>query len=223
MRETLTRLLHPLNLAGIATWLAVAMVVRPGDMPPWRNDVLLLAWLLAFLGASAICERRKAWRVACFAIEAATTLALVWLADNRSTTPVLLVVLVAQMAMVYPLRVVLPFALAINVAIYLLLPDERINSGPFGFHNGQRPAILSPKHIVGETLSGSVGHSRDFHFFDAVVAESPSGIFQIQVDVFLAGCVFADFGGNIETTADIGFAELAKFPAQGFVFLHHVL
>lgn len=124
MRETLTRLLHPLNLAGIATWLAVAMVVRPGDMPPWRNDVLLLAWLLAFLGASAICERRKAWRVACFAIEAATTLALVWLADNRSTTPVLLVVLVAQMAMVYPLRVVLPFALAVNVAIYLLLGHE---------------------------------------------------------------------------------------------------
>ena len=124
MRELLARLLHPLNLAGVATWLAVAMVVRHGDVPAWRNELLLVAWLLAFLVANTFTERHSRWRGACFAVQAATALALVWLADNRSTSPVLLVVLVAQMAMVYPLRIVLPFAVIANVAVYLLLGKD---------------------------------------------------------------------------------------------------
>ena len=120
MRETLTRLLHPLNLAGIATWLAVAMSLR-GSTPGWQIAALLAAWLLAFLGANIACDRRPWLRIACFAIEAASALALVWLPANSSTSPVLLVVLVAQLAMTYPLRVVLPLAVVANVAVYLMV------------------------------------------------------------------------------------------------------
>jgi signal transduction histidine kinase len=120
MRESLARLLHPLNLAGIATWLAVAMSLR-GSTPAWQIDALLAAWLLAFLAANLVCERHPWLRVANFAIEAASALALVWLPANSSTSPVLLVVLVAQLAMTYPLRVVLPLAVVANLAVYLMV------------------------------------------------------------------------------------------------------
>ena len=120
MRKSLARLLHPLNLAGIATWLAVAMSLR-GSAPAWQIDALLVAWLLAFLAANLACERRPWLRIAIFAIEAASALALVWLPVNSSTSPVLLVVLVAQLAMTYPLRVVLPLAVVANVAVYLMV------------------------------------------------------------------------------------------------------
>ena len=40
---------------------------------------------------------------------------------NSSTSPVLLVVLVAQLAMTYPLRVVLPLAVVANLAVYLMV------------------------------------------------------------------------------------------------------
>lgn len=121
MRDTLTRLLHPLNLAGFATWLAVAMTMRGGDVPAWRIELLLGAWLLAFLASSTATDRHQVIRLACLVVEAATALALVWLASNRNTAPVLLVVLVAQLAMTYPLRVVLPVAVLLNLAVYLLL------------------------------------------------------------------------------------------------------
>ena len=121
MRATLARLLHPLNLAGLATWLAVAMSLR-GSTLGWQIDALLLvAWLLAFLAANLACERRPWRRAAIFAIEAASALALVWLPANSSTSPVLLVVLAAQLAMTYPLRVVLPFAVIANLAVYLMV------------------------------------------------------------------------------------------------------
>ncbi len=120
MRDTLARLLHPLNLAGLATWLAVAMSLR-GSTHGWQVDALLVAWLLAFLGANTACDRRPLLRIACFAIQAASALALVWLPANSSTSPVLLVVLVAQLAMNYPLRVVLPLAVVANLAVYLMV------------------------------------------------------------------------------------------------------
>ena len=65
MRDTLARLLHPLNLAGLATWLAVAMSLR-GSTPGWQIDALLVAWLLAFLGSNTACDRRPLLRIACF-------------------------------------------------------------------------------------------------------------------------------------------------------------
>lgn len=121
MREFLTRLLHPLNLAGFVTWLAVAMTLHGGDEPAWRNDALLAGWLAAFLLCNTASDRQPALRNACLLVEAVAALALVGLALDRGTAPVLLVVLVAQLAMTWPLRIVLPLAAALNLAVYLLL------------------------------------------------------------------------------------------------------
>ena len=121
MSLTNHRVLHPLNLAGFVTWLAVAMTVQGGDVPQWRNEVLLAAWLAAFLASSLATDRHPLMRIGSLLVEAGTALALVWLAVNASTAPVLLVVLVAQAAMTWPLRIVLPLAAALNVAVYLLL------------------------------------------------------------------------------------------------------
>lgn len=131
MRDILARLLHPLNLAGIATWLAVAMSLR-GNLPAWQAGGLLVAWLLAFLGANTACDRRPLARIACFSIEAACALALVWLPATNSTSPVLLVVLVAQLAMTYPLRIVLPLAIVANLAVYFI----------YGRHGHPNPLAL---------------------------------------------------------------------------------
>ena len=120
MREFLTRLLHPLNLAGFVTWLAVAMSLHGGDDPAWRNDLLLAAWLGAFLSCNCAADRHAALRVGSLLVEAATALALVAFAGNPGTAPVLLVVLVAQLAMTWSLRVVLPIALVLNIAVYVL-------------------------------------------------------------------------------------------------------
>ena len=124
MRELLTRLLHPLNLAGFVTWLAVAMTLHNGDLPAWRNDALLAAWLSAFLACSIASGQHPALRIGSLLVQAGSALALVALAANRNTAPVLLVVLVAQLAMTWPLRVVLPLAAALNFAVYFLLERE---------------------------------------------------------------------------------------------------
>lgn len=120
MHEFLTRLLHPLNLAGFVTWLAVAMSLYGGDVPAWRNDVLLAAWLGAFLASNCATDRHSALRMGSLLVEAGTALALVALAGNPGTAPVLLVVLVAQLAMTWSLRVVLPIAVVLNIAVYVL-------------------------------------------------------------------------------------------------------
>ena len=121
MRALLTQLLHPLSLAGIATWLAVAMATHAGDDPAWRNEALLAAWLLAFVVANQSCAQQRLRRLAAYAVEAACALALVAMSSSSGTAPVLLVVLVAQMAMDLPLRVVLPVALLLNLSVFLLL------------------------------------------------------------------------------------------------------
>ena len=130
MRDALARLLHPLNLAGTATWLAVAMSLR-GSTPGWQVDALLAAWLVAFLAANVACDRRALLRIACFVVEAASALALVWLSAD-GTSPVLMVVLVAQLAMTYRLHIVLPLAIVSNLAVYLI----------YGHHGHPNPLAL---------------------------------------------------------------------------------
>jgi signal transduction histidine kinase len=121
MRAFLVQLLHPLSLAGLVTWIAVTMATRGGDSPAWRNEALLAAWLLAFVVANQSCAQQQLRRIAAYAVEAACALALVAMSSSSGTAPVLLVVLVAQMAMDQPLRVVLPIAMLFNLGVFLLL------------------------------------------------------------------------------------------------------
>jgi len=123
MPNALRTLLQPMNLAALVTWMAVALGLQAEDVT-YRP----LMWLLlaAYLSALLACDfiplhRRQPGLAALMAIEATCALALVWLASRGGTAPVLLVVLVAQLAMVFPARITVPAVIALNVALYLAL------------------------------------------------------------------------------------------------------
>lgn len=119
----LRSLLQPMNLAALVTWLAVALALRAEAHPlqPWLWT-LLVAYLVALLSADLLPRQRWPWFGAgLIAIEAVCALVLVWLAPRGGTAPVLLVVLVAQLATIYPARITVPVVVALNVALYLLL------------------------------------------------------------------------------------------------------
>jgi len=76
---------------------------------------------------------------------------------------------------------------AVGVKFCLLLTHQRVLAGALGFHHGQRPAIVAPKDIINKALTCSKGHAADFDFFEAIAAEGPACVFQVDVDVLLAG------------------------------------
>lgn len=128
MRALLRHLLRPLNLALLLTWLAVGLSLR--DAEP---QSLALCWSLmaVFLVASLSCDlpQLSSRQVnALLAVIAASALALVWLAPRTGTTPVLLVVLAAQLSMVWPLRATLLAMAVVDVLFYLLLRDAGFSS-----------------------------------------------------------------------------------------------
>ena len=128
MRALLRHLLRPLNLALLLTWLAVGLSLR--DAEP---QSLALCWslMVVFLIASLSCDlpQLKPRQVnALLAVVAACALALVWLAPRTGTTPVLLVVLAAQLSMVWSLRATLLAMLVVDVLFYLLLRDAGFSS-----------------------------------------------------------------------------------------------
>ncbi len=125
MPPFLRTLLQPMNLAALITCLAVGLalhVENVADRPLMGS--LLLAFLLALLSADLVPRR---WRDAVLPLllttQAACALALVWLAPRGGTAPVLLVVLVAQLATTYPARVLVPLVIALNAALYLALRE----------------------------------------------------------------------------------------------------
>jgi len=121
MRALLSHLLQPLNLALLLTWTAVGISL-PGADP----QSLFVCWclMLVFLAASLACDlpRFKA-RVmnTLLATMALSALALVWLVPHTGTTPVLLVVLAAQLSMLWPLRRTVLAMLLVDVAFYFLM------------------------------------------------------------------------------------------------------
>lgn len=125
MPPFLRTLLQPMNLAALITCLAVGLalhVENVADRPLMGS--LLLAFLLALLSADLVPHR---WRDVVLPLllttQAACALALVWLAPRGGTAPVLLVVLVAQLATTYPARVLVPLVIALNAALYLALRE----------------------------------------------------------------------------------------------------
>ncbi|MGE8279455.1 MAG: sensor histidine kinase [Stenotrophomonas sp.] len=114
-------LLHPLNFAGLLTWLAVAATLRFGSdaLAIWRWGCAA-AFLLAFLAATL--DDRPSWhRSALLLIETVAALSLIRLAPISGVAPALLVMLAAQVATSWPPRLALPIMLAVNLAMYLVL------------------------------------------------------------------------------------------------------
>ncbi|MBE2210839.1 MAG: sensor histidine kinase [Xanthomonadaceae bacterium] len=120
-RERLRNLFHPLNLAGLFTWAAVAFTLQYG--PPEQLALrwtLALLFLFAFFGEDWL-PRRSPAHVLLIAVQAATALGLIWVSPRMGVTPVLLVMLVASLATCWPTRWVVPVALLLNLAMYLIL------------------------------------------------------------------------------------------------------
>ncbi|HEY4531242.1 MAG TPA: histidine kinase dimerization/phosphoacceptor domain-containing protein, partial [Luteimonas sp.] len=121
MRGYLQALLQPLNLAALLTLGTVALSIHGelGDARP-LGWALLAAFSLLFLLLEPIAARP--WlRAACYAVLAMLALGVVALAPRTGTSPVILVILLAALAMDYPPGRVLLVAAALNIALYLLL------------------------------------------------------------------------------------------------------
>lgn len=121
MRGHLSPLLQPLNLAALLTLLTVAVSIH-GELGSLRP----LAWTLLagysaiFLVLDALAGRPLLHALGCVVL-AAIALAVVALAPRTGTSPVLLVILVAALAIDYPPSRVLPAAVLLNLALYLVL------------------------------------------------------------------------------------------------------
>ena len=123
MTVLMRTLLQPMNLAAVLTCLAVALALRADsgvDQPlMWA---LLLGYLLALLAGDFLPRHRRAVGTALLlSFQAISAFALVWLTPRGGTAPVLIVVLVAQLAMHYPARITLPAVALLNVSLYLVL------------------------------------------------------------------------------------------------------
>ena len=121
MRGYLQALLQPLHLAALLPLGTVALSIHGelGDARP-LGWTLLAAFSLAFLLLEPIAARP--WlRAACYAVLALLALGVVALAPRTGTSPVILVILLAALAMDYPPGRVLLVAAALNIALYLLL------------------------------------------------------------------------------------------------------
>ena len=114
-------LMHTLVIAGIVTWLAVALslhFLRPAHLVlGWS---LLLLYLAAFLAELLLRDGRPRLQAALLLLEPALALALMWLDPGPGTAQVLLVVWITQVVTAWPPRRSALVVLAADVAMYLV-------------------------------------------------------------------------------------------------------
>ena len=121
MQNVLRHLLQPFNLALLLTWLAVGI-----SLPDAVPSSLAVCWTLmvVFLVASLVCDLPPStpWRTnGWLALMAASALVLVYVAPRTGTTPVLLVVLAAQLGLLWSLRATLLAMAVVDLLFYLAL------------------------------------------------------------------------------------------------------
>lgn len=123
-QERLRGLLHPLNLAGLFTWAAVAFTLHygPSDQLAARWGLALM-FLFAFFGEDWVPRHSPAHRLL-VVVQAASALGLIWLSPRVGVAPVLVVMLVASLATCWPTRWVVAIALLLNLAMFLILRSK---------------------------------------------------------------------------------------------------
>lgn len=118
------RLLKPLHIALVLTWLAVALALsdNAGDhaVPAWT---LMAAFLVAALLTHPDPAAPKWHGVVLLGIQIGSALGLLWIDPFSGTTPVLLVVVAAQLGVGWPLRTCLVMLLLVDLALYLIVRD----------------------------------------------------------------------------------------------------
>ena len=115
--------ISPLSLAGLITVLAIGLSF---GVEPGRQTVIRWSLLGSFIALFLIHDHltgRGHLRAAAIAAQASIALLMVWLEPRTGTTPILLVVVIAQLGMLWPPRRVLATAIVLNIALYLLLHD----------------------------------------------------------------------------------------------------
>lgn len=117
----LRALLQPLNLAALLTWAAVALSLRGGGRLDASSWILLVAFMVAMLVDDLPRLRTPPARAALLGLQGACALGLCLLHARDGAAPVLLVILSAQVAMHFGLRVGLLALLALDAALYLVL------------------------------------------------------------------------------------------------------
>ncbi len=118
MPIALHRLLQPLDIPLLVTWGAVAYsLVGIDPAPGWPAWLVMAVFLLAALATRPETGARAL--VVLVAVQAVCALLLVWLAPDPGTSPVLLVVVAAQLGVLWPLRVCLAVLLLLDIGLYL--------------------------------------------------------------------------------------------------------
>ncbi len=121
MSSFLRSLIGPLSLAGLVTVLAIGLSF---GFEPNRQTAIRWAVLGVFIVLFVIHDHlsgRNGLRAIAIAAQAVLALLLVWMEPRAGTAPILLVVVIAQLGMLWPPRRVLIAAVALNAVLYLLL------------------------------------------------------------------------------------------------------
>jgi signal transduction histidine kinase len=121
MSRLLRELLEPMSVAGLFTVGAVALSFGfEASSLSWLRWLLLGVFTVLFVSHDLL-PPRWGLRHAALLVQGAAALALIWLEPRVGTAPVLLVVVVAQVAMCWPRWAVLVFALVLNAGMYAVL------------------------------------------------------------------------------------------------------
>lgn len=122
MHERLRQALQPLNLAAAFTLVAIGYGLRyevTTAQRPWAW-VLVGTVLLAILALDWL-PRRPVARAMLYLLQAVCGFVLIAMAPRTGIAPVVLVILIAELAMEYRPRVLLVLAVLLNAALYVVL------------------------------------------------------------------------------------------------------
>lgn len=149
LHPALRPLMHTLVIAGVVTWLAVALSLHflgPAHLAlGWG---LLLLFLAAFLAEILLRDGRAALRACLLLLEPALALALMWLDPRPGTAQVLLVVWITQVATAWPVRRAMLAALAANVAMYAV----------FRAHGHEAPLVVTLLNVGFQIFAALCAH-----------------------------------------------------------------
>ena len=169
---------EPMLLAGLVTWAAAALGLRVEEATqPALMWTLAAIYLVAFLSADLLPRRweRRVLPVALL-VEAVCALVLVWLAPRSGTAPVLLVVLVAQLALVMPARVTVAAVAVLNIALYLLLRGAGYSE----------PLLVTTLYIGFQAFAALVAH------YARTAEASRDALARVNADLLATRALLAD-------------------------------